>query len=203
MRLLIIDNYDSFTYNLVHMFREMEGVVLTVRRNDRFSAEDVAEADAIVLSPGPGLPKDAGRMPALLSEVAGKKPILGVCLGLQAITEYYGGTLENLERVFHGLSSEVARTDPADPILSRLPDSFTAGRYHSWVATRDDLPASLAVSSQTEDGAIMSLYHREHPTFGLQFHPESVLTPMGGRMLTNFIEFARSYTAETSNSSAP
>ncbi|MEM0997177.1 MAG: aminodeoxychorismate/anthranilate synthase component II [Bacteroidota bacterium] len=203
MNILVIDNYDSFTYNLVHLLRDMEDLAVQVRRNDRLGEAEIAAAAAIVLSPGPGLPKNAGRMPALLTEIAGKKPILGVCLGLQAIVEHYGGTLENLDRVYHGRSSEVSRVDAHDPLLAPLPETFTAGRYHSWVAHRPDLPEQLVVSSETADGAIMSVYHREDPVFGLQFHPESVLTPRGADMLQHFVNYARNYTTTLSNSTAP
>lgn len=192
MKILLIDNYDSFTYNLVHILREMPGVDVVVRRNDKFTAEEVGEADAVLLSPGPGLPADAGGMPELLRTLAGKKPILGVCLGLQAITEHYGGSLQNLDRVYHGLSSTVLRTDADDPILADLPERFEAGRYHSWVANREGLPAVLKITAETdgEDGAIMALRHETEPVFGLQFHPESVLTPLGTQMITNFVAFA-------------
>lgn len=195
MKILLIDNYDSFTYNLVHILREMPDVEVCVRRNDKFSAEEVKEADAVLLSPGPGLPADAGGMPELLKTLAGKKPVLGVCLGLQAITEHYGGKLKNLDRVYHGLSSTVLITDAEDPVLAGLPEHFEAGRYHSWVADRDSFPSVLKVTAETEgEGvAIMALRHVSEPVFGLQFHPESVLTPLGTQMVTNFVAFARQF----------
>jgi anthranilate synthase component 2 len=200
MKILLIDNYDSFTYNLVHILREMDGVEVIVRRNDKFSQAEVLAADAILLSPGPGLPADAGGMPDLLKSLAGTKPILGVCLGLQAITEHYGGSLQNLDRVYHGLSSTVVRTDSDDPILKDLPERFEAGRYHSWVADRTDFPAELLVTAEIEgeDNAIMAIRHVSDPIFGLQFHPESVLTPLGTQMIANFVAFARQYSSTTS-----
>lgn len=193
MKVLIIDNYDSFTYNLVQILRDMPAVEVLVRRNDAFEAAEIAEADALLLSPGPGVPTDAGQLMALLGEWAGRKPILGVCLGMQAIAEHYGGRLRNLEQVYHGKSSPVQVTDQADPIFAGLGDEFVAGRYHSWVAERGSLPASLRVSAETADGEIMALRHESEPVFGLQFHPESVLTPQGTQMVHNFIQLASTF----------
>jgi anthranilate synthase component 2 len=187
MNLFLLDNYDSFTYNLVEAFRELGVSSITVRRNDQFELDSLASFDAIVLSPGPGLPKDAGLMPEVLRTYAHRKPILGICLGLQAIVEHFGGSLYNLPAVYHGIASPLTIHEPYDPIFRGIESPFLAGRYHSWAAVPDSLPETLLVSSTDASGEIMSVRHAHLPVYGLQFHPESILTPAGPQMLSNFI----------------
>ena len=191
MKLLVLDNYDSFTYNLVQYIYDLEmDVEVDVIRNDQIEVEAVDAYDAILLSPGPGIPENAGIMPALIQSYAAKKPILGVCLGHQAIGEAFGASLENLSVVYHGIPTPVLRTDDQDPIFKDFPETFQAGRYHSWVVKRTGLPDCLEVLAEAEDGLIMALRHRDFPVWGVQFHPESVLTPLGKQMIQNFLEAA-------------
>lgn len=186
MKLLIIDNYDSFTYNIVHAVREL-GIQPTVARNDKISLAEINEYDKIIISPGPGIPSEAGILPEMLREYAGKKPILGVCLGHQAIGEHFGGKLENLKDVYHGVQTPAHKTAP-DYILEGFDKDFTIGRYHSWIVSDEDFPECLEVTSRDDDGKIMSLRHREFDIHGVQFHPESLLTPDGVRIIYNFIK---------------
>jgi len=188
MKILVLDNYDSFTYNLVHYVLEIADATVDVFRNDQISLEAVADYDVVILSPGPGLPADAGIMPALLKKYAGEKPILGVCLGHQAIGEAFGGDLHNLTRVYHGLETPVDITAPNSTLFADIPSPFMAGRYHSWVVQPDQLPDALEVTATAEDGSIMAIQHREYPIYGVQFHPESVMTPYGKKMLGNFLK---------------
>lgn len=190
MKILVLDNYDSFTYNLVQYLMEITGKELEVFRNDAISLAEVDEYDVIILSPGPGLPSEAGIMPDIIKKYGAYKPILGVCLGLQAIGEAYGAKLHNLERVFHGVATSVSITDTEDPVFMDLPASFKAGRYHSWVVKPESLPEVLKVTAVDEAGSIMALRHIEHPVFGLQFHPESIMTEYGKEMLSNFLKEA-------------
>ena len=187
MNIALIDNYDSFTYNLARYFREVPGVSLTIFKNDQFSNEDILPFDKIVISPGPGIPTENGRIIELIQAYTGQKPIFGVCLGLQAIYESFGGRLINLQRVFHGVSSTVSIVDPDDPILKQINVSFQAGRYHSWVCDPAFLPDELRITAWDEDNEIMACRHFTHPTFGVQFHPESFLTPDGKKMIENFV----------------
>lgn len=187
MKLLILDNYDSFTYNIVHAVREL-GVEPTVARNDSISLDDIEEFDKIIISPGPGIPSEAGILPDLLLRYAGKKPILGICLGHQAIGERFGARLENLAEVYHGVQTPARVTAP-DYILNGMGDEFPVGRYHSWVVSDEGLPPCLIVTSRSADGQIMSLRHREMDIHGVQFHPESLLTPDGSRIIANFINY--------------
>ena len=195
MKILVLDNYDSFTYNLVQYLMEITGESLDVFRNDAISLEEVDQYDVIILSPGPGLPADAGIMPDLIKRYGAHKPIMGVCLGLQAIGEAYGGKLHNLERVFHGVSTYVQVADDQDPIFSNIPSVFKAGRYHSWVVKPESIPSCLKITAVDEKGSIMALRHKEHPVFGLQFHPESIMTEYGKEMLHNFLKEATRLTA--------
>lgn len=188
MKILVLDNYDSFTYNLVHYVLEIADATVSVFRNDEISLEAVAEYDVIILSPGPGLPADAGIMPALLKKYAGEKPILGVCLGHQAIGEAFGGDLHNLTSVYHGLETPVDITESGSTLFVDIPTPFMAGRYHSWVVEPAKLPTELMVTAIAEDGSIMAMQHREFPIYGVQFHPESVMTPYGKKMLANFLK---------------
>jgi anthranilate synthase component II len=186
-RILVLDNYDSFTYNLVHLLRELPGTELTIVRNDKISVEEASRFPYIVLSPGPGVPKEAGIMPRLVHAAARSSRILGVCLGHQCIGEVFGGTLRNLTAPVHGKATACAVTDREDPLFRGLPERFDIGRYHSWVVEREGFPESLRVTAVDEGGEIMALRHRELPIWGVQFHPESVLTPLGPRLLANFL----------------
>lgn len=186
MKLLIFDNYDSFTHNIAHAVREL-GVEPDVVRNDCITLEEIDAYDKIIISPGPGIPSEAGILPELLEEYAGKKPILGVCLGHQAIGERYGAHLRNLDRVYHGIKTP-ARIIKKDYIFDNLPDEIQVGRYHSWVVDKVGLPEVLEVTAVSPDGEIMAMRHKEHDVRGVQFHPESILTPMGLTIIKNWIE---------------
>lgn len=185
MKTVVIDNYDSFTYNLVHLVREL-GAEVTVFRNDQFRLGQLASYDKIILSPGPGVPSEAGLLEDVIRTYAGRKPILGVCLGHQAIGEVFGAGLENLQEVYHGVSTEIEQLGN-DALFDGLPRRITVGRYHSWVVSRDRFPDSLEVTALTDDGQIMALRHRQYDVRGIQFHPESVLTPDGKRMMQNWL----------------
>jgi anthranilate synthase component 2 len=185
MRIVIIDNYDSFTYNLSHLIKSL-GAEVDVVRNDQFQLADLESYSKIVLSPGPGIPSEAGLLLDVIRTYAGKKPILGVCLGHQAIGEVFGGQLENLSEVFHGVATP-CHIVVDDPIFSGIDRDITVGRYHSWVVSNENLPASLEVTAVSDEGQIMALRHRELNIRGIQFHPESVLTPDGRKMLQNWM----------------
>ena len=188
MKILILDNYDSFTYNLVHMVEDITGVYPTVFRNDKISIEAINEYDLLILSPGPGIPDEAGILKEVIKTYAGKKPIFGVCLGLQAITEVFGGSLKNLDSVFHGVATTMKVTNFDATIFKGIPTEFEAARYHSWIASLKDFPSELEITSVDEFGAIMSLQHKEYNISAVQFHPESILTPLGEQIVRNFIE---------------
>lgn len=186
MEIAIIDNYDSFTYNLSHLLKEL-GATVTVLRNDQFRLEELERFDKLLLSPGPGIPEEAGLLLDVIRHYSGKKPILGVCLGEQAIAEAFGGKLINLEEVYHGIQNRVRRI--ADDCLFRsLPDEFPVGRYHSWVVSLEAFPDCLEVTAVSQEGHIMALRHRALDVHGIQFHPESVLTPDGKTMIQNWLE---------------
>ena len=185
MKIVIIDNYDSFTYNLSHLVKEL-GAEVTVLRNDQFELSDLEPYDRIILSPGPGIPSEAGLLLDVIRTYAGKKPILGVCLGHQAIGEVFGAKLENLSEVFHGVATPCHITKE-DVVFNGLPADIT-GRYHSWVVAREGLPDCLEVIAESDEGQIMALRHKTLPVRGIQFHPESVLTPQGKTIIKNFIE---------------
>lgn len=188
----IIDNYDSFTYNLVQLV-EQAGAQVTVLRNDRFALPDLAAYDKLLLSPGPGIPQEAGLLMPVIRTYAATKPILGVCLGEQAIGEAFGARLCNLSDVFHGVQTEISLPSPQHPELADdylfegLPPRIAVGRYHSWVVNRDGLPDALAVTAVSDEGLIMGLRHRTLDVHGIQFHPESVLTPLGDKIIRNWI----------------
>lgn len=188
MKILILDNYDSFTYNLVHLVEEIGIGEVSVFRNDKISLADVANYDKIILSPGPGLPEEAGIMPQLIKEYAGKKPIFGVCLGHQAIGEAFGAKLFNLSRVLHGVSSPINITDTNELIFQNVPQGVKIGHYHSWAVANEDLPDTLRVTAVSGDGTIMAMRHKEFDVCGVQFHPESVLTEHGRTMLENWLK---------------
>lgn len=185
MKIVIIDNYDSFTYNLSHLVKEL-GAEVTVVRNDQFALPELEAYDKIILSPGPGIPSEAGLLLDVIRTYAGKKPILGVCLGHQAIGECFGAQLTNLSEVFHGVATEGTQFGN-DPIFAGLPQRITMGRYHSWVVSKDGLPSCLEITAESDEGQIMALRHREYDIHGIQFHPESVLTPEGRKIIENFI----------------
>ena len=184
MKVVIIDNYDSFTYNLSHLIKEL-GAEVTVLRNDQFQLEDLEQYNKIVLSPGPGIPSEAGLLLDVIKAYAGKKPILGVCLGHQAIGEVFGGQLENLSDVFHGVATP-CRIIADDPLFSGLEREITIGRYHSWVVSKEAFPDCLEVLAESPEGQVMALRHKTLNVRGIQFHPESVLTPDGKKMIQNW-----------------
>lgn len=185
MNIVIIDNYDSFTYNLSHQLKAL-GAQVDVVRNDAFQMSRLESYDKIVLSPGPGIPEEAGLLNDVIRRYAGRKPILGVCLGHQAIAEVFGGRLENLRTVYHGVQTPTHIINH-DYLFEHLPETFEAGRYHSWVVSRSGLPDSLEVTAISDDGHIMALRHRTYDVRGIQFHPESILTPEGARILQNWL----------------
>lgn len=186
LKTVIIDNYDSFTYNLSHLVKEL-GAAVDVLRNDRFSLEELEQYDKIILSPGPGIPEEAGLLLDVIRTYAPRKPILGVCLGEQAIGQAFGGKLVNLSEVFHGVQTEINICTPPDYIFRGLPPKIPVGRYHSWVVDAAGLPPELLVTAISPEGQIMALRHREHDVRGIQFHPESVLTPDGKTILKNWL----------------
>ena len=185
MKTIIIDNYDSFTYNLSHLVKEL-GAEVDVVRNDQFDMDDLKAYDKIILSPGPGIPSEAGKLLDVIRTYGGQKPILGVCLGHQAIGEVYGAKLENLKEVRHGIATP-CNIIAKDYIFNGLEKQVTVGRYHSWVISNDNLPDSLEVTAISEGGHIMAIKHKEYDIHGIQFHPESVLTPDGKKMLQNWL----------------
>jgi anthranilate synthase component 2 len=186
MRILLLDNYDSFTWNLQHLLEPFAEV--TVVRNDGISVQDAAAYDRIVLSPGPGLPSEAGIMPELLAKLMPTHPILGICLGMQAIAEACGGRLFNQPEVQHGVVARCTGTRPVDPLFHGIEQPFDIGLYHSWAVDPDALPTDLQAIAHSEKGVIMALRHMRYNTCGLQFHPESVMTPAGPRIIANWIQ---------------
>ena len=185
MKIVIIDNYDSFTYNLYHMIRAA-GVQVDVKRNDRFALSDLGIYDKIVLSPGPGIPDEAGLLKQVIKAYAGAKPILGVCLGHQAIGEVFGAKLVNLNEVYHGIQSACHIVAP-HYLFNGLPSEFAVGRYHSWVVDTQQFPEELEITAMSDKQEIMAMRHRHFDIHGIQFHPESVLTPDGRQIIENFL----------------
>ena len=186
MKTVIIDNYDSFTYNLAHLVKEL-GAEVDVLRNDKFELEELEKYDKIILSPGPGIPEEAGLLLEVIRTYAGRKPILGVCLGEQAIGQAFGGKLTNLSEVFHGIQTNV-KIKNKDYIFSGLPTEIPVGRYHSWVVDSDGFPEELVITAISSEGQIMALKHRKYDVHGIQFHPESVLTPDGKQIVGNWLK---------------
>lgn len=186
MKILIFDNYDSFTYNLVHLVKELGFTDVDVKRNDKITLDEVAKYDKIILSPGPGIPSEAGLLLPLIKEFASKKPILGVCLGHQAIGESFGAKLTNLEDVYHGVATQIKITKE-DYIFDSLGTELEVGRYHSWIVNNQYLPDCIEVTAVDSKGQIMALRHKEYDIHGVQFHPESVLTPAGEVIIRNFL----------------
>jgi anthranilate synthase component 2 len=185
---VLIDNYDSFTHNLAQYIREQRDTTLAIIKNDAFDIEDLETFDKIMISPGPGLPATNGRITELVLHYSGIKPILGICLGLQAIYEAFGGQLHQLQSVHHGVSSSVKIADPDDPLFKHIKNPFQAGRYHSWVCDRTTCPDALIITATDQQGTIMACRHQSHATHGVQFHPESILTPQGKNIIRNFVE---------------
>lgn len=185
MKIVIIDNYDSFTYNLAHLVKSL-GAEVDVLRNDKFQIDELEPYDKIIFSPGPGIPSEAGLLLDVIRHYAGQKPMLGVCLGHQAIGEAFGARLENLSDVFHGVAT-IGSQNGIDPIFNGLPQRITMGRYHSWVVCSADFPSCLEVTATSDEGQIMALRHRSFNIHGIQFHPESVLTPDGKTIIKNFL----------------
>ena len=186
MKIVIIDNYDSFTYNLSHLVKEL-GADVTVVRNDQFELPDLEQFDKIILSPGPGIPEEAGLLLDVIRTYTGRKPMLGVCLGHQAIGEVFGAKLINLSDVYHGVQTEGTQLGN-DPIFDGLPERIKMGRYHSWFVDNSTLPSCLEVTATTDDGMIMALRHKDYDIHGIQFHPESVLTPDGRTIVDNWLK---------------
>ena len=187
MKILVFDNYDSFTYNLVQLIKEQSNASVDVFRNDEIPLEDVKAYDKILLSPGPGIPSESGLLIPLIQAYAATKSILGICLGQQAIAEAFGGSLTNLSKVYHGIATPVELV--GDSILFEgLPRTFHVGRYHSWVVNENDLPAELKITSKDTEGYIMSLEHTTYDVKGVQYHPESVLTPEGAKIIGNWLK---------------
>ncbi len=186
MKTVIIDNYDSFTYNLAHLVKEL-GAEVDVLRNDKFEIEELEKYDKIILSPGPGIPEEAGLLLEVIRTYAGRKPILGVCLGEQAIGQAFGGKLTNLSEVFHGIQTNV-KIKNKDYIFDGLSTEIPVGRYHSWVVDTEDFPEELMVTAISPEGQIMALQHRKYDVHGIQFHPESVLTPDGKQIVGNWLK---------------
>ena len=187
MKIVVIDNYDSFTYNLVHAIKKISGLPVDVFRNDEISLEDLEKYDKIVLSPGPGIPEEAGLLLDIIKEYAPKKSMLGVCLGHQAIGEAFGGKLHNMSKVLHGIATPVELTETKSVLFEGLPKTLEVGRYHSWIVQQEGLPDCLEVTSYDNDGFIMSMKHKEYDVQGVQFHPESVLTPLGEEIIKNWL----------------
>ncbi len=185
-KIVVIDNYDSFVYNLVHYLEELDCDV-TVLRNDQFHLDDLKDFDKILLSPGPGIPDEAGLLKDVIKKYGTFKPIFGVCLGQQAIGEVFGGTLTNLDEVFHGVATNISLTTEAEPLFAGLGRNFAVGRYHSWVVSKDNFPDVLEVTSLDDTGQIMSIRHKEFDICGVQYHPESVLTPDGKTIIKNWV----------------
>jgi anthranilate synthase component 2 len=186
-KILVIDNYDSFTYNLVHYIEKITGIRADVFRNDEISLEDVGKYEKIVLSPGPGIPVEAGIILDVIKKYAPTHSILGVCLGHQAIGEAFGGKLTNLDNVYHGIASTIQVLTPNDVLYSGIPESFSVGRYHSWVVAKESLPECLTITSVDEHGLIMGISHKQYDVKGVQYHPESVLTEYGMKIMENWI----------------
>jgi len=187
MNILILDNYDSFTYNLVQYVKELQGLSIDVKRNDAITVFEVSAYDCIIISPGPGIPSESGITLELIKEYFDSKPILGVCLGLQAIVEAFGGEIYNMDEVYHGISTDVEIIDNEDLLFQNINSPFKAGRYHSWAAVRENFPAELNITAVDSEGSVMALKHKSAELYGVQFHPESILTPEGKKMLRNFL----------------
>lgn len=187
MKILVLDNYDSFTYNLVHILKDVTDAQVDVVRNDEITPEEVQPYDRILLSPGPGIPDEAGIMKKLIEMYGATKSILGICLGLQGIAEVYGARLYNLSKVYHGIESNIKIIHKGESLFNRLPAEIRGGRYHSWAVDPNTLPEELEITATDNSGIIMALKHKNYDVKGLQFHPESVMTPHGVNILLNWL----------------
>ncbi|KAI9449611.1 anthranilate synthase, component II [Russula earlei] len=196
MKILVFDNYDSFTYNLVHLVEKITHEKVDVYRNDEIPLSEVAVYDKIILSPGPGIPEEAGLLLPLIKQYASSKSILGVCLGHQAIGQAFGGTLTNLSTVYHGVATPIHikndQPESRNPLFTGLPDQLEVGRYHSWVVDNENFPNELTITAVDENGYIMGLQHKKYDIQGVQFHPESVLTPQGEAIIRNWLALSPS-----------
>ncbi|WP_435262008.1 anthranilate synthase component II [Tenacibaculum sp. nBUS_03] len=188
MKILILDNYDSFTYNLVHMVEDITGQLPDVYRNDEITIKEIEKYEIIILSPGPGIPDEAGILKEVVATYAGRIPIFGVCLGLQAITEVFGGKIENMGEVFHGVATEMEVVEPKATIFKGISEKFEAARYHSWIASKENFPRTIAITAVDEEGEIQAIEHKEFNVSAVQFHPESILTEVGEQIVRNFLE---------------
>ncbi len=191
-KVLVFDNYDSFTYNLVHLLEKILHSKVDVVRNDQISLEEVNRYDQIILSPGPGIPSEAGLLLPLIKKYHATKSILGVCLGHQAIAEALGGSLINLEEVFHGIATPIQiinRPEDGNDLFKNIPDTFDAGRYHSWIVDENSLPEDLILTAKDENNLVMAFRHKIYQLHGVQFHPESILTPFGEQIIRNWLSF--------------
>lgn len=187
MKIAVLDNYDSFTYNLVHAIEKIVGQKIVVVRNDEVEPDFFKDFDKIVLSPGPGIPDESGILKPVIQRWASEKSIFGVCLGLQAIGEVFGASLENLNQVYHGVATTIIQTVNDEPLFEGVPEIFEAGRYHSWIVSRNQLPNCLEVTAIDKQGQIMAARHITYDVRGVQFHPESILTPHGERIIANWL----------------
>jgi anthranilate synthase component 2 len=187
MKILVLDNYDSFTYNLVHILKELTKESVDVFRNDEITLSEIDRYDKILISPGPGLPDQAGITKEMISHYAPSKSILGVCLGCQAIAEVFGGNLINLDSVYHGVETKIIVQEENEKLFTDIPGTFTAGRYHSWVVNAKGLPPEIMITATDEEGSVMALSHRLYDVRGVQFHPESIMTRDGKQMLQNWL----------------
>jgi len=187
VKILVFDNYDSFTYNLVHLVEKILHIKVEVFRNDEIPLENMKKYDKIILSPGPGIPVEAGLLLPLIKEYAPTKSILGVCLGHQAIGEAFGGTLVNLETVYHGVALPLKNIDKQNILFKGIQDDVEVGRYHSWIISEENFPAELSITARDENGYIMALQHKKYDVQGVQFHPESILTPCGEQVIRNWL----------------
>lgn len=190
MNILLLDNYDSFTWNLFHYLEQVVDGEIAVKQNDEITVEEAGEYDRIILSPGPGLPDEAGVTKEIIKKYFSSKPILGVCLGHQAIGEVFGAKLKNLDTVKHGIASKLVVKDKGEKIFSGIEENSSIGHYHSWVVSKEDFPAELKITAEDADGNIMAMRHNKHNVCGVQFHPESVLTNSGLMMLRNWIRYS-------------
>ena len=194
--ILLLDNYDSFTWNLHHYLSQLTGEPVVVKRNDEITLSEVAAYTSVVLSPGPGLPVAAGIMPDLIKQFGAIKPLLGICLGHQAIGEAYGAKLENLKMVLHGVQREIFVEAPADRLFEGLPQKMLTGHYHSWIVSASEVPKQLTVTAKDANGTIMAISHIDYPVSGVQFHPESVMTEHGIKMIKNWLNFCKVFQAQ-------
>lgn len=197
MKIVLIDNYDSFTFNLRHIVLEL-GVEVDIVKNDAYQLTELESYDGILISPGPGLPQDAGLLLETIKYYADKKPILGICLGEQAIAEAFGAELTNLNQVYHGIQSKITLLNN-DSLFANLPSQILVGRYHSWVVSSHKLPECLEIIARSDDGNIMGIRHKKYPVKGIQFHPESVLTPYGKEILLNWFTNFNDFTSVKEN----